>query len=70
MRAGNNSCCLTGFTMPYAEWFRMNWASMLLRAYIRWAESRSFTVTVLSTDQEANMLKSGSLLIEGCVVTY
>lgn len=43
-----------------------DWAEMLLRMYIRWAEKRGYTVTILDMlkDYEAG-IKSATLLVEG-----
>lgn len=43
-----------------------DWAAMLLRMYIRWAERKGFSVEVLSqNDGEEAGIKSATLLIEG-----
>ena len=43
-----------------------DWAEMLLRMYIRWAEKKEYTVTILDMMKESEAgIKSASLFIEG-----
>ena len=43
----------------------MDWASMLFRMYLRWSKRREFKITILDLQEEAELTKSVTMLING-----